>query len=219
MANSNQPSQSNARRQQENEFDRITARYVEEFQAGKAPRVADYIRRYPQYADELMDFVLYFHAIAADLPEPDALPAPEFTPAASAARARLHGQSPSESAAPVSGLFSQGLAAGYPPPQLAEAIGLSWDVLAKLEARAIAASSIPGTLIQRLAETLKVAPAAISAYLQTSAQAQSGAFFYADQPPEQQQEIFLVAIQSSPQLTQEQKREWTDIIGQELPGS
>jgi hypothetical protein len=219
MANSNQPSQSNARNQREDELDRITARYVEEFQAGKAPRVADYIQRYPQYADELMEFVLYFHAIAADLPEPDALPAPQFTPAASAARARLREQGGSESVEPVSGLFSQGLAAGYPPPQLAKTIGLSWDVLAKLEARAITATSIPGTLIQRLADTLKVAPAAISAYLQESAQAQSGAFFYADTPPEQQQETFLIAIQSSSQLTQEQKREWTDIVEQELPGS
>jgi hypothetical protein len=70
-----------------------------------------------------------------------------------------------------------------------------------------------------LADTLKVAPAAISAYLQESAQAQSGAFFYADTPPEQQQETFLIAIQSSSQLTQEQKREWTDIVEQELPGS
>ncbi|HEY7124068.1 MAG TPA: hypothetical protein VH590_00230 [Ktedonobacterales bacterium] len=219
MANSNQPFQSHADRQREDDLNRITARYVEEFQAGKAPRVADYIQRHPQYADELMEFVLYFHAIAAGLPEPDALPAQQFTPAANAARTRLREQTSSGSAAPLSSLFRQALAVGYPPPQLAQAIGLSWDIVAKLEARAIAAASIPRTLTQRLADTLKVAPTAISAYLQGTTPTQSGAFFYADQPPEQQQETFLAAVQSTPELSQEQKRAWADIVGQELPES
>src|SRR5437667_5271174 len=47
---------------------RITARYVAELQAGRQPRLGDYLARYPQYAEAISEFVAYYHAIEADLP-------------------------------------------------------------------------------------------------------------------------------------------------------
>ena len=39
---------------------RITAQFVAEQEAGKRPRLEDYARRYPQYVDEITDFVTYY---------------------------------------------------------------------------------------------------------------------------------------------------------------
>lgn len=73
---------------QQFELDQITERYSQEFQAGHAPKIADYIVQYPQYAYELVLYALSFHSIAVDLPEPDSVPG-ELSPAAQAALERI----------------------------------------------------------------------------------------------------------------------------------
>jgi transcriptional regulator with XRE-family HTH domain len=117
---------------------------------------------------------------------------------------------PVSAAAPLDGLAKQGMRAGYSPRALAEAVGLTMNLLGKLEARAIAAASIPPTLVRRLAATLTVAPESVASYLGLSPTPQVGAFYYADQPPTQQQEAFLDAVQGSA-LSPEHKREWVEI--------
>lgn len=214
MANSNHQD-AQARRQRHYELQRILARYQHEYHTGKSPRLEAYIQQYPQFEAELIDFGLYFHTIATDLPEPGAAPAATLSPAAEKALAQMSAQL----TPPIPGLFQQGLAAGYAPPELADALGISWDILAKLEARAISVTSIPRTLIQRVAETLSVLPGSISTYLRGATAAQAGAFYYADQPPIQQQETFLEAIQASPELSPEQKGEWAKIVEQEVSGA
>jgi hypothetical protein len=193
-------------------LDRITARYEAEYRAGRAPRLEEYLRRYPDFARELTAFAFYFHTLAVDLPEPGTAPAEQRSPAAEKALARIRIQL----APPLPGLFQQGLAAGHTPPSLAELLGLSWDVLAKLEARAIRASSIPRLLIQRMADTLGVMPESITAYLTGATHVQASAFYYADQAPIQQQEAFLEAIHSSPALSPERKQQWARIVEQEV---
>lgn len=54
----------------------------------------------------------------------------------------------------IESLVRAGLAVGYGPTELAEAVGLNWDILAKLEDRAILPATIPPALITRLAVTL-----------------------------------------------------------------
>ncbi len=41
----------------------ITEQYVAEVQAGRQPRLSDYLARYPRYADAIVDFVAYYHAV------------------------------------------------------------------------------------------------------------------------------------------------------------
>jgi len=55
-------------RAQEEDVLRITAQYVAELQAGRQPRLGDYLARYPQYAGAISEFVAYYHAVEADLP-------------------------------------------------------------------------------------------------------------------------------------------------------
>lgn len=47
---------------------RITAQYVAEVHSGHKPEVSTYIARYPRYANEIADFVAYFHAFEEDVP-------------------------------------------------------------------------------------------------------------------------------------------------------
>ena len=47
-------------------IDRITFQYATEFRSGRNPRIEEYIQRYPAYADELLEYALYFHAFEID---------------------------------------------------------------------------------------------------------------------------------------------------------
>ena len=60
------------------EIDQITERYEREYQAGKAPQIADYIQRYPEYTRELLEFAFSFHTFEADEPQFTFSPAPQL---------------------------------------------------------------------------------------------------------------------------------------------
>jgi len=201
-------------RQRQYEIDRITARYVEEHHAGRSPRVEDYVRQYPQYAREIRLFVTEYLLLGQRLPEPDPVPAESLSLAALAALARIRTELPA-STAPIAGLVTRGIEQGYPLPRLAAAVGISMDVLAKLDAKAIAASTVPFTLVERLAEKLRATPAAVAAFLVGSAPA--AALYYAEQAPEQRQESFLDAIQASGALDERAKQEWAAIVARDIP--
>ena len=62
-------------RKQEEIVQRITARYVEEVRSGHQPAMSDYLARYLQFADEIADFIAYYHAVEVGLPhETDQMP-------------------------------------------------------------------------------------------------------------------------------------------------
>lgn len=54
-------------REREHALLRITAQYTDEARAGQHPKLGDYLARYPQYADEIADFVAYFHAFEEEM--------------------------------------------------------------------------------------------------------------------------------------------------------
>lgn len=205
------PDQNEEQQARQYEIDRITAHYADDYRSGLAPRIETYLQRYPQYASELLEFAVYFHTIGFDAEAPDLSPAPELSPAAQRAMQRIRAASTTPQVQPIEGLVKQGAKVGYSARKLAEAVELTIEVLAKLEARVIAVATIPPTLVARLATALQVAPEAISAYLGATRPGQAGAFYYADQQPTQQQESFLDAVQAS-MLSPEHKQEWAAIV-------
>lgn len=215
MANTEPDTGRDNRHDNRHELERLTARYADDFRAGKAPRIEDYIRRYPQYAVELGEFFVYFHTVGEEAIVPDAVPAPQLSPAAQKAMARIRQQYTQQTA--LDSLTRQGIKLNLAPPQLAERVGLSTDVILRLEARAIAAASIPRTLIQRLAAALQVRPDAVVSFLSgASGLAEQPGFYYADQAPTQRQDNFLDAIRASSQLSAEGKAEWERIVHEEI---
>lgn len=188
--------------------DQITDRYEAEVRAGQMPSLAAYVLQYPDVADDLLEFAFYFHTLTADLPEPDEEPSAQLSPATNVALARIRVQ-PTTTNTALDGLIQPGMAAGYLPSQLAEALEISLDVLAKLEERAIALASIPESFLQHLAQTLEVAYEAVVEHLggEMPPRAYSGAL-------PRQQESFLEAIWSSPLLPEERKQVWEERIKQ-----
>jgi hypothetical protein len=73
-------------------IERITARYVAEYQAGRQPKLSDYIQHYPGYADAIAGFVSYYHLIEAPSSPETALhsPAAELTDVSRNALSRLY---------------------------------------------------------------------------------------------------------------------------------
>ena len=204
---------------------RITAEYAEAARSGAVPRISDYVRRYPQYARELVAYALSFSAVFADQPAPDERPAATLSPAAQKALAYVReqrapygatagspaaapGQSQSEA---LDSLFKRGVAVGYPPERLFRELGVSADLGAKLEARMIAAATIPRTLVERLARLLKTSAEVVQAYLAgTRPQAQGAQLYLAERPPEYSQQSFLEAVEHST-LPEDEKRMWVEI--------
>ncbi|HEU5348253.1 MAG TPA: hypothetical protein VFU63_06540 [Ktedonobacterales bacterium] len=204
-------------RQRQYEIDSIIAQYVDAYHSGQSPRIEDFVERYPQYASELLEFAVYYHTVGFATESLAGAPEPTLSPAAEKALARIREQSPAympDTPVTIESLMELGDAAGYTPPQLAVAVGLTSALLSRLEMRTIAAASIPRTLFQRLGEALKVAPEAIAAYLSMAQPGQAGGFYYSEQTPAQQQQSFLEAIQSST-LPPERKREWAEIVAEE----
>jgi hypothetical protein len=201
-------------RERQYEIDRITFQYATEFRSGRNPHIEEYIQRNPEYANELLEYALYFHAFGFDsepLEEPAEL---SLSPAGEKAMARIHEQRtlPAQPApAAIQSLAQLGIQAGYTPPRLAEAVGLTSALLQRLEAHAISAASVPRALIQRFADVLKTAPEAVAAYLSASP---AGGFYMAEQQPDQQQQTFLDAVDASA-LSPERKREWAEIVNAE----
>jgi hypothetical protein len=199
------------------EIDVISAQYAEEVRAGRKPRIEEYVKRYPQYRAELLSFALYFETVGIHTEALDGPADAALSPAAERALAAIRKWRPADEGQSLQGLAARGLEVGYQPPQLAAAVGLTMDLLGKLEARVIAVATIPPTLVQRFAAALRVAPDAVAAFLGAAGPGTAGAFFYADQPPTHQQESFLDAVRGST-LLPNGKREWEEIVRADAGG-
>ncbi|HEX5156933.1 MAG TPA: hypothetical protein VFW17_06945, partial [Ktedonobacterales bacterium] len=112
-------------RERQYEIDRITFQYATEFRSGRNPHIEEYIQRNPEYANELLEYALYFHAFGFDsepLEEPAEL---SLSPAAEKAMAWIREQRERPAPVAIQSLVQLGLDAKYSPPQLAAAVGLT----------------------------------------------------------------------------------------------
>ncbi len=115
-------------REQQYEIDRITAQYVIEFRLDRSPHIEDYVRQYPQYTHELLEFAVYFHTVGLDAAEPDKVLAAELSPAAQKALTQIRERRATVSIAPLVGLVKQGAQVGFSPRKLADAVGLTTNL-------------------------------------------------------------------------------------------
>jgi hypothetical protein len=213
-------------REQEEAVQRITARYVAELRAGHHPRLSDYLSRYPQFADAITDFVTYYHATEANIPEEIGV----ISPLSQATRAALDEawkrvlRPESVANNVITSLQKAANNAGKSFSQLAAEIGLSLDILKKLEQHIIDAATIPYEVVHRLARVLQQPLAAVEMYLGL-AESEQLARGVAEAPApyrvgEQsittiQTQSFQEAIEQSTQLSNEQKGAWRSILEKE----
>ncbi|HEU5383954.1 MAG TPA: hypothetical protein VFV38_51830 [Ktedonobacteraceae bacterium] len=132
---------------------RITAQFVAEQEAGQRPRLEEYARRYPQYVDEITDFVTYYYAVETGLPA-DTASMPSLSPSSRAALDRAWervGALPVTEASALSALARRQRCS---LSQLASALDLSVDIVEQLARRQFDPATLPRELLQRLASVL-----------------------------------------------------------------
>jgi hypothetical protein len=140
----------------------ITAQYVSELQAGKQPRLSEYLARYPQYAEAIADFVAYYHLVERQAPD-DLTLAPTLS---ETSRSILQQFQVEEEPAPLpttllAGLDNRRLTLS----QIARKTNLSTDIVLLLEHRSIDPTTIPDAVICGLAAVTSYTPHDIKLYL------------------------------------------------------
>lgn len=214
-------------RAQEEVVLRITAQYVAELQAGRQPRLGDYLARYPQHAGAISEFVAYYHAVEADLPgealsEQDQLLASSLPQLSDSSRMALEYAwkriSPRELAPGNinTTLLVVANKQGLSLSQVASEAGLSDDIVEKLLSvqPTIKAATIPQEVFRRLARVLHQPLDAIQAYfgLANRLQVAESSTVYDTGAQDVQEQSFREAIEQSDQLSDEQKAAWWDIL-------
>ncbi len=211
-------------KEQEEVVQRITARYVAELQAGKHPRLSDYLSRYPQYAEAITDFVAYYHATELQVPEELEVVAPLSQTSRVALDEAWKRVLYSEKADTIAPAMSQMTLnnSGKSLSQLAVEVGLSVDILEMLEQRIVDAATIPREVCTRLAKALQQPLAAIEMYLGLAegkqlAQgiAEASTSYHMVGPSNIQKQSFRDVVERSVQLPGDQKDAWRGILTKE----
>lgn len=178
----------------------------------------DWIRRYPQYEQELIEF-----AISWSLMEslPPGLGTEEINVdtlvlrGMSVVQNLLHGQSLETASArvpPFENLVSEGRAHGLEPRQLAQMARLGISLLRKLDRRLIRYASIPRDAIKGLAEAIQSDEASVSAYLRLSPALAPATEHRSEQAPAlAEQEGFFDAVRADPTISPENAAHWLEI--------
>lgn len=188
------------------DFMAIVFEFLEERERQSGGTLRRFIGRYPEYEREL---VLLASEMAVDDPEmPMAAPA-------TAVRARMLGQARAifgTSPSPLESLIARAqMRAGLAPPALAATLGIGVDVLAMLEERSIAASSIFPSFIRRLSEMLDVSSEAVRTFFAQSSTSSQGVAYRAPQGHSALKQVtFREAISQSQLMSTEQKARWLE---------
>ncbi|HZU68282.1 MAG TPA: hypothetical protein VFA09_13485 [Ktedonobacteraceae bacterium] len=220
------------KKEEEEDVLRITAQYVAEQQAGRQPRLSDYLLRYPRYASAITDFVTYYHAVEVDIPSvageevsTDSMLPPLSENARLAfdqALRRVSQAGESHERHMNAPLTIQQVAHTRQKSlsQLAGEVGLSVDVLEKLARHVIHAATIPQEVLRRLSRVLELPPDSVAGFFSPRA-AKGPARGIAEATAEyvlgeqDQAQSFREALEESIALSNEQKEAWREILDRE----
>ena len=199
-------------------LDDVFNTFVAENDRPTAENLQEWVKRYPQYRRELVDFAA---AWAEQLVLP---PAPELGPEAEKAlidRAMSHvlnvaynrdlqEQQRAENDDPIHSLTGEAQRAGINAQELAESCGLDVVSISKLNDRQIKPETIPARLVSLLGKLLQKSTEAIRVYFAEPPQAVAGkAFLALKKPRSAEQQSFADAVRMS-SLSEAEKARWLD---------
>lgn len=111
--------------------------------------------------------------------------------------------------APLTHLLNAASSCGLSPDALAAKLEVPYGLLFKLHRRLLAPASLPGQLVNSLAEALNRTADEVAAYLRQPPLMAAGASYRSDSVPEVgTQETFEEALVDDPETTLEQKSRW-----------
>lgn len=199
-------------------LDDVLNEFVAEYEQPTGKALETWVKRYPQFRRELVDFAA---AWAEQLALP---PAPELSAEQEKAlidRAmshvlnvafsrdeQAHGLKKDDRA--IESLTGEARKAGISPLELAKACGLDLALISKLANRQIRPRSIPPRLISRLGELLSRSADAIAEFFAGPTQIYSGkAFLSRGKPQSAEQQSFADAVRAS-SLSAAEKARWLE---------
>ncbi len=175
--------------------------------------LAEWIRRYPYYEQELTAFTADW-ALLTWLPTPasnqrvdeDAL----VIRGMSIVQNILHAQAyASEEALPLQGIMREGAQLGLSIQQIAERAQMSLALVRKLDLRRIRFSTIPSQAIESLARAIQCGSSAVADYLQGAPALPQGASYRSEHAPALTgPEDFFEAVRSDMEMSQELREYW-----------
>ena len=178
----------------------------------------EWIRLYPEYERELIEFAVSWSLMKSLPPAPDAEEVDEDTlvlRGMSVVQNLLHAQSLEPVSGPVvpfASLVEEGRARGFKPRQLAQEVELGDSVLRKLDRRLIRYASIPKKLIESLAKVIQSETTRVAAYLQQSPTLVTTMEHRSEQAPVlTDQEDFFDAVRADPTIKREHAARWLEL--------
>ncbi|MBV9256840.1 MAG: hypothetical protein JO215_02360 [Ktedonobacteraceae bacterium] len=212
----------------------ITAHYVEQAKSGGRPSLSDYLIRYPDYIDAIVNFVVYYHALEEHISQRKDVSAANET-FSEVSRwaleyARRYGcLSRERGLYQIPTLLVRRDRRRLSLTSLAAELDLSVDVVMQLEQRRIDPTSIPLELSRHLARILQQPLSAIRAYFaENSPCCLSGRSTGTHQKVAERQEVYAAsagegvqrlsfhqALMASVQMSERQKAIWCGIIEHE----
>ena len=175
----------------------------------------EWIRLYPKYEKELIEFAVNWSLMNSLPPTSSARETDEDTlvlRGMSVVQNLLHAQSlgaASEPIVPFTSLLEESRARGLKPGQLAQELKVGDSVLRKLDRRLILFTSIPQKLIEGLAKAIHRNTALVEAYLQQSSTFAAAAEHRSEQVPAlADQEDFFDAVRADSTIKREHAEFW-----------
>src|SRR5690349_10817140 len=164
----------------------------------RGERPDTWIQRYPQYAAALIDLA-QARDLEAALPPPTAA---EVAVVAAIARRTL-----AATTGPALSLSERARKAGLSIRDLAARVGLTSDILFKIDRRVVRPETVPGALVRDLAAALDCTATALRAGL-TGGPVTAGALYHAKQAPQVGQQTFAEAVAASVALPPADRQRW-----------
>ena len=175
----------------------------------------EWIRLYPEYEEELIEFAVSWSLMKSLPPAPDAEEVDEDTlvlRGMSVVQNLLHAKSLGSASGlvvPFASLVEEGRARGLKPRQLALKAGLGVALLRKLDRCLILFASIPQEVIECLAGIIQSEINRVAAYLQQNPTFATATEHRSEQAPVLiEQEDFFDAVRSDPTIKPEHAAHW-----------
>lgn len=191
------------------ELETVLAEYVTAVAAPSHATLLEWIGRYPQYREELIDFTESW-SLSEALPEPPWTTTDEALVERSLGILReVLGQGAD---APIASLLAEAREQGLSPAGFAARTGLGPLVLRKLERRLIRVATIPREAVEAVAAAIGRDAPAVAAYLHGPPLAPGGASYFApDRPAAAEPQDFAQAVREDSSMSPEQRQRWLDL--------
>jgi hypothetical protein len=200
--------------------------YVATAQAPSHSKLLEWIRRYPEYEQQLTDFTISWSLMTSLPPAKAAEEVKEnvlVSRAMNIAWSRLQHSAKEPERKPESsmdGLLAEGRQLGLSISRVAEICQLGVTIVRKLDLRLVAYKSIPHRLIERLAHAIGRSDEVIRDYLQLPMRLPTGAEYRSQSSPQlaAEPEDFFEAIRLDPTIKQEWRSFWLSSAPEDSQG-